>query len=180
MDAADLHIDKQSGSFRCTIAIDRPAEDVYAVLSDVESWPQWLPTVTAVTRLKPSAPVAAGSGERTTGRSADRPSGAFRVKQPRLPAAVWRVTHADPPRSFTWVSRRGGITVTGGHVVEADDGGRTRVTLSIDRTGPLLRLFGPLTASLTAEYVRREAEALKRRCEGEAPADGARPAGAEG
>src|SRR2546430_15032586 len=72
-----------------------------------------------------------------------------------------------PPRSFTWVSRRGGITVTGLHLVEAAGEGRARVTLGIDQTGPLRRLFGPLTAALTADYIRREAEALRHRCESE-------------
>lgn len=171
MDAADLHVDKRSGTFRCTIAIDRPAEHVYAVLSDVESWPDWLPTVTAVTRVEPG----------DAARSAGGPSGAYRVKQPKLPAAVWRVTRAEPPYSFTWVSARGGVTVTGGHLVEAEGEGRARVTLSIEQSGPLRRLFAPFVASLTADYTRREAEALKLRCESDTPAkDGPTRAAPEG
>ncbi|MBM9509007.1 SRPBCC family protein [Actinacidiphila acididurans] len=153
MDTPELRVDKRSGGVRCTIGVDRPPAEVYAVLGDVESWPQWLPTVTSVRRTEPGD--GGGPG----------PSGAFRVKQPRLPVATWRVTRAAAPYTFTWVNARGGVTVTAGHVIEPDGAGGSRVTLTIDQSGPLRRLVAPFTTALTATYVRTEAEALKRRCE---------------
>jgi uncharacterized protein YndB with AHSA1/START domain len=38
-------------AFHATVNIDAPPEQVFAVLCDVERWPEWTPTVSAAQRL---------------------------------------------------------------------------------------------------------------------------------
>ncbi len=92
-------------TFQIEIEIHAPPDRVWALMRDVERWPQWTPTVTSVRLLK-RAPLAVGS------RAV--------IRQPKLPPARWQVTELDEPgRSFTWVNSAPGIKVTGKHWVEA-------------------------------------------------------------
>jgi len=70
-----------------SVAIHAPPEWVWQVISDVERWPEWTASVTHV-KLQTPGPLALGSRAR--------------VKQPKFPAAVWRVTALTPGQSFTW------------------------------------------------------------------------------
>lgn len=127
------------------IEVDAPAGALWAALTDVQSWPDWTPTVTSVERLD-DGPLAVGS--RT------------RIKQPRMAAIVWEVRTMDAGREFTWVGRSPGVLTAGGHLLTTV-GERTRLTLSITHTGPLAGLIGRLTRSRTRRYLIREAEGLK-------------------
>jgi uncharacterized protein YndB with AHSA1/START domain len=69
-----------------TVGISAPPELVWAVLSDVESWPESTASVTAVRRL---------SSERLQVGSR------VRLKQPRLPATVWTVSALVAGERFT-------------------------------------------------------------------------------
>src|SRR3954465_10585859 len=104
-----------------TFPVDGPPDDVWAVLSDVERWPEWTASMRVVERLD--------DGELRVGSSA-------RIKQPALPRVVWTVTEVVPSRSFTWEARSGGVHTKGIHTVEADGDG-SRVTLGIDQRGPM-------------------------------------------
>ena len=128
--------------FDHSTTIQAPPERVWEVFSDVERWPDWTPTIESVERLD------AGRihvGART------------RIRQPKLPVAVWEVTELKEGEYFEWVSKAPGIKTTGGHRVVA--------TATIIQEGPLGRLFGKLYAGLTKSYIATETQKLKELCE---------------
>ncbi len=136
--------------FNIAVEIQASPDRVWAVMRDIERWPEWTPTVTSVHRVD-RGPLAVGSRAR--------------IRQPKLPPAEWRVTELDDGRSFTWVTRGPGVRVTARHWVEANEGG-SRATLSLRFSG----LFGPLVARLTRglneRHVALEARGLRERSEG--------------
>ena len=138
--------------FEATIHVAAPADRVFGVYSDVEHWPDWTPSVTSVERLD-QGPLLVGSRAR--------------VRQPRLPVAVWEVTDVVPGRSFTWVAHGPGIVSTGKHeVVPArGEGGDVQVTASLEQAGLLGPLVGLLTKRLTDRYLQMELRGLKAHCE---------------
>ena len=87
-----------------------------------------------------------------------------RLRQPRLPVAVWTVEEVEPGRSFTWPSGRPGFRSTGRHLVERRRGG-SRVTLELEQRGVVGELVGRWMAGLVDRYVNLEAVGLKRRSE---------------
>ena len=127
--------------------IPAPSDRVWAVIADVERWPEWTPTVTRIRRLD-RGPFVVGSRAR--------------VQQPKLPPAIWRVTELHEGRSFTWVSRSPGVCVIAEHGVEATGTG-ARATLSIRFTGWLGPLVARLTRRLTERYLALEAQGLSQR-----------------
>jgi uncharacterized membrane protein len=132
------------------ITIEASRERVWAVYSDVERWPDWTASVTSVERLS-------GTGVEVGTR--------VRIRQPKLPAAVWEVTEVDPGVSWTWTSRGPGITTVAWHrVVESVDGS-VRVEQGIEQHGPLGWVVGTVYAGLTRRYLAMEAAGLKVRCE---------------
>jgi uncharacterized membrane protein len=133
-----------------TIEIDAPAPAVWAVIADVARWPDWTPTMTEV---------------RLIGTDRIGPGARARIRQPRLLPAVWRVTEFEADRRFAWAARGPGFESVGDHRVEALDRDRSRVTLSVDTTGPLARPAWALIGGLTARYVATEATSLKAHCE---------------
>ena len=136
--------------FRITVEIHAPPDKVWAVMRDVERWPQWTPTVTSVRRLD-TGPLAVGSRAL--------------IRQPKLPPAKWQVTDFDDAgRGFTWINRAPGVLVTARHWVEAS-GPDSRATLSLRFSGFLASLVGRLTANLNERYLALEAQGLKTRSE---------------
>jgi uncharacterized membrane protein len=139
-------------TYRNAVEIDATPDQVWQVLMDVERWPEWTASVTSVTRLEP--------GMFRTGSS-------VRLKQPRLPEAVWKVSSLTPQEAFTWTSRGNGVTTVARHVIAALPGGRTRAESHLQQTGPLgwfARLF---YSKLTKSYLEQESQGLKKRCEQE-------------
>jgi uncharacterized membrane protein len=132
-----------------TDTIGAPPERVWAVVVDVERWPERIPTVDAVERLD-AGPLVVGS--RT------------RLEQPRLPTAVWTVTGLTEGSSYTWESTSPGVTVTATHVVEPHPDG-SRLTLSVWVAGPISRIGWLLTRKLTKRYVETEAASIKQTAE---------------
>jgi len=136
--------------FRTAIDIDATPETVWSVLVDVERWPSWTASMNRVTRLD--------SGAFDLGS-------AVRIKQPRLPAVVWRVTAFERGTSFTWATRSPGLETVGRHTLVPRAGGGVTVILEAWQSGALARLVGLLISGLGRRYVEREAAGLKQHCE---------------
>lgn len=132
------------------VTIAAPPERVWEVVADVERWPERIPTVDEVERLD-AGPLAVGS--RT------------RLRQPRLPEAVWTVTELTDGRSYTWESKSRGVTVVAAHLVEPHAEG-SRLTLSLTVSGAMAGLGWLMTRKMTQQYVETEAASIKKVAEG--------------
>jgi hypothetical protein len=141
--------------FSITTEVDAPPEVVFAVLVEIERWPEWTPTVTRVERLDGAgagAPLALGSR--------------LRIVQPKVPPAEWTVTALEAGTGFRIVSRSPGATVEADHWIEpVAEGRRSRVTLSVTFGGFLGRGIGWMMRGLNERYLAEEAAGLKRRSE---------------
>jgi uncharacterized protein YndB with AHSA1/START domain len=136
-------------TFSISIDIAAPPERVWSIISDVERWHEWTPSVRKIRRTDAGA-LKVGSGAW--------------VRQPRLPPAFWRVTAIEPDREFTWTSKGPGIIVTARHAVEPMPRG-SRATLSIQYDGLLHPLMVWMIGDLNDRYLALEASGLKRRGE---------------
>ena len=132
------------------VQIAAPPGRVWTVMSDIERWHEWTPTIRSIRRTN-AGPFRIGARAR--------------VCQPKLPPADWMVTALDDGREFTWESRAPGIRVVARHLVEPSADG-SRVTLSkminqrgystlTDHLNRLCRYFNCRLEDL-AEYVPDE------------------------
>jgi uncharacterized membrane protein len=132
-----------------SIDIDAPVARVWAVVRDVERWPEWTDSVRSLTLLDDGLHVGARA----------------RIDQPRIPTTVWTVTGLTEGHDFTWEASGPGTLTTGRHGVEATGSGTCRATLSITQSGWLGSLVGRGYRSLTERYLAMEAAGLKARAE---------------
>jgi uncharacterized protein YndB with AHSA1/START domain len=138
-----MHLEK-------SVEIDASPERVWAVMADVERWPEWTRSMSRV-ELTSGRPLGSGSEAR--------------VKQPRMPAMRWRVTDYQPGVNFTWETRSPGAKTVASHRIAPRPGGGSTVTLVLDQTGPLAAVISPFIGRMSRRYVQMEAEGLKRRAE---------------
>jgi uncharacterized membrane protein len=136
--------------FEQSIDIDAPPQRVWDVLTDLEAWPQRIETVDVVELLTPP-PIGEGSR--------------VRLKQPKLPEGTWDVTVWQAPSFFEWRQQASGATSVAGHRIEALEGGRSRLSLTLEMQGLLIPIFGRLFRGLTNRYMTLEAEGMKRAAE---------------
>jgi uncharacterized membrane protein len=132
-----------------TVNIEAPPEKVFAVLCDVERWPEWTATMTSVQRID-RGPFAVGSSAR--------------VCQPRLRPAVWLVTALEDQRNFTWTTRSLGLSMSALHAIEPHAAG-CGVVLSLELSGFFAPLVSRLYGGLMERYITTESQGLKRRSE---------------
>jgi uncharacterized membrane protein len=134
-----------------TIEIRAAPDRVWSIMRDVQRWPAWTSSITSV-ELLDGAAFAVGARAR--------------VRQPRLPPAIWEVTVLDDAtRTFSWVSRAPGLRVTGVHRVDAAPGG-SAATLGLDFAGLLGSFWGRVSRGISERYVDIEARGLKTASEG--------------
>jgi hypothetical protein len=134
--------------FSISVDVAAGPDHVWGVMSGIERWHEWTPSVTRIDKLDPG-PLGPGSRAR--------------IFQPSLRPAVWTVTSVNG-RSFTWATRGPGFVAIGRHLVEPTPGG-SRATLSLEFTGILGGLVAWMFRDLNNRYLRLEAEGLKRRSE---------------
>lgn len=131
------------------INIDAPQSAVWNIMTDIERWPEWTPTVKEVQRLD-TGPFDRGSSAR--------------IKQPGLPVATWVVTELTPGERFTWESRIRGLRLIATHELATQEGG-TRSLLRITMSGLVARVLWPLIRFSARRSLERENAGLKARCE---------------
>lgn len=135
---------------RVEVEIRASAEVVWAVLVDVERRPEWSSSTMRIELLE---------GEELGAESR------VRIKQPWLPATVWRVPDFVVGQRFAWEAPAFGATTTATHAIAPGADG-VDVTLSIETRGRLSWLAArPLIEWISRRYARQEAAGLKRRGE---------------
>ena len=137
------------------VMIAASIDDVWAIYSDVERWPEWTASIRSVRYVDGHA-LAVGAR--------------VRIAQPRLPIAVWEVRSVDLGRSWTWVASRPGVRTTAVHKLEPAGVNATRVCQTVVQSGPVGVIVGRVYARLTREYLAMEAAGLRQRCEAHASA----------
>lgn len=137
-------------TYEHAIEVAARADVVWDVMSDVERWPEWTASVRAAQLLD-------GGGL--------RPGQRARLRQPRLPVAIWTVDRIDHGRTFAWSSDAAGLRSVGEHTVEPKDAASSRVVLRLTHSGALAGPVRVICGGLIRRYVRFEAEGLKRAAE---------------
>jgi Polyketide cyclase / dehydrase and lipid transport len=118
---------------------------LWAVVSDVERWPDWIEVYqevrrTAVGKLK--------EGEEV------------HVKQKGLAAGDWTVTELEEGAVFAWESRQPGVRIVGHHVVSPEPDGGSRLTLRLEMTGWLSCPMSAVLGRKSRSYVDLECAGL--------------------
>jgi uncharacterized protein YndB with AHSA1/START domain len=131
-----------------TVAINAAPEKVWAILFDVERWPEWTQSMSKVEIL--DRPLAVGSR--------------VKIKQPKLMAATMTVFSLDEDRSFSWRTKSPGLHTEAHHDISSSDS-QTNVTLRFELTGPLAGVAGVFWGSMIRRYVEMEGNGLKARSE---------------
>ena len=132
-----------------TVSIAAPPEAVWAVLADLERWPEWTASMRKVEPLD-SPPFRIGAR--------------VRISQPRAPRQIWTISDLQEGRTFSWEARSLGVRSIAGHAVERVGEG-SEVTVSIRQSGVGAHLLGLWLRRVTARYLEIEAAGLKARCE---------------
>ncbi|GAA1072917.1 SRPBCC family protein [Nocardiopsis composta] len=120
---------------------------VWRVMGALDRWAEMLPTIDEISRVGEEGPIAVGTR--------------FRVRQPGLAPAVYRVTEWRPNEGFTWESRVAGVRTTAVHLLRADGAG-TEIRVGIGWTGPGARLVRALFTRKARAFLAKEAETLAR------------------
>lgn len=133
-------------SYESSATVYAPVAAVWQILSEVEAWPTWTTTMSAVRgREGPALELGAS----------------FTIHQPKLRPATWVVTAFDPPRYFQWTSRLPGLRVHADHLVQASGPSACRLLLRVGFAGLLAPLLGRLARALTQAYLEQECASLK-------------------
>jgi uncharacterized protein YndB with AHSA1/START domain len=147
---AESHIDLHSTmTVTHSVLIAAPQEIVWRVTEDVERWPEWTPSVSAVTRKD---------------RDSLAPGSRVMIKQPGQPESEWVVTELVAGQRFSWETRRAGLHMVATHeLIPAGEG--TRNVLTVHTRGFLAMLLWPILRIAIPRALALENGGLKKRCE---------------
>jgi len=139
------------------VEIEASPEVVWAANEDVERWPELSASMERVERLE--------DGELRLGSRA-------RIKQPRMPSAVWVVAELERGVSFRWESRSFGMQMAAVHelasaqTLEGGGSGGTTLTLIVEMSGLMARVAWPVARVMARRSMEFEAAGFKAYCEG--------------
>jgi hypothetical protein len=129
------------------VEIQAPPDIVWQVMSDIDRWPEWTPTVRRVER-DASSPGGPGAEAKLWIRGA-------------VGSSRWRITSWIPGVGFTWESRIApGVLSVASHEVAAQRDGSI-VLLRVALSGPLSGLAALLLDRTSRRNLRDEAAGLK-------------------
>jgi uncharacterized protein YndB with AHSA1/START domain len=133
--------------FAVEVDIDRPPEDVFALLTDIDRLPEWQDSAASASA---DSPVGTGTRIRETRRFMGRE---FHV--------VHEVTAHDPPHRFDVESVEGPMPLTIRHILEPSGGG-THLEVVVDaQPKGMLRFAAGGIAKTGESELRRDFERLK-------------------
>lgn len=131
------------------IRTDAPPKVVWSVAEDVESWPEWLPTMESVNRMY-DGPFELCS--------------TVLIKQRTLPEAEWSVTEFVRGERFSWETLLRGMRMVASHE-KTPAGIGTMNRLKLEASGLPLVILWPLLRVATGWALSKENRELKSRCE---------------
>jgi uncharacterized protein YndB with AHSA1/START domain len=135
--------------FQQSVVINRPVEQVFAFVSDLENDPQWTPGAT----MRRTSPGPVGVG--TTFQQHDRFLGR------RMDLSL-EVTDYEPPHKIGLKTTSGPLSFGGTRMFEPVDDAATRVTFVGDGHAPgVLKLAEPLLAVVGERRLRTQLSNLK-------------------
>jgi uncharacterized protein YndB with AHSA1/START domain len=134
-----------------TVDIDRPAEDVFAVISDFSRNPEWQGGMKSA-RWTSAPPIDVGSTYEQVARFLGR-----------VVVTTFEVVAYEPDRSVTIESRQSSFPIEVTRSVEPLGPDRTRVHAEIvGEPARFFRLFGPLLRMMAERSVRGDYARLRR------------------
>jgi hypothetical protein len=141
-------------TFRNTVAIARPAEEVFMFLADFTNIPAWNYAIEQTMPTSPG-PARVGATYRQTRTI------------PRRSEETFEVTEFEPPRRLAIKGTIGPFAASISYLVEPTAGGTRLINdVELEPTSALLRPFGPLAAPQVKAAVARNLSTLKQILEG--------------
>lgn len=137
--------------FTISVTVERPPDEVFAVLTDPQRLPEWQPLVEHVEVLAGGPPLRRGSRVREVRRA-----GPKRLEQ------IVEISDHEPPERFGLRIVEGPVHIHGDVVLRrlGEDATEVRVR-AFGRAPRAMRLLGPLLEPLLARQLRKQYVALK-------------------
>ena len=134
-----------------SIEIDRPQEDVFAYLAELEKHSEWQADLIG-SKLETDGPIGVGTRVCDTRKV---PGG------PR--EMTYEITEHDPPRKSSWRGLDGPVRADGSVIVEpVGDGSSSRVTVELNLRGHGIgMLFAPIARMQARKQVPKNQAKLK-------------------
>ena len=142
-----------------TVVIDRPIEEVFAFMAEVENLPRWAEN-TIEARQTSEGPVSAG----TTCTVRSKAMG-------RVMAHHFVVTEYEPHTRYAAESTSGPFPMHMRYSLEPSDGGTRVYTVSEADLGGIARIAAPVLATMARKQIAADHRRLKLMLESQAPSE---------